>query len=59
VRRQGLLCAESVERRVTGQHLVPHYTDRVDIHPAVEMRVGDSLLGGHVRRGPERDAGGG
>ena len=38
------------ERRATGEDLVRHHTERVDVDAMVEARIGRHLLGRHVRR---------
>ena len=45
------------ERRLSGDHLVQHAAQAVDVAPAVDSRIGHRLLGTHVRRRAERDAG--
>src|SRR2546430_13762269 len=43
------------ERRPAGEHLVAKYSERVEIGPVIYVRIGGSLLRGHVRGGAKRD----
>ena len=43
------------ERRPAGEHLVAKYPERVEIGPVIYVRIGGSLLRGHVRGGAKRD----
>jgi hypothetical protein len=56
VHRQDLELVVRVERRPAADHLVGHHRRRVQVGAAVE-RVADGLLGRHVDRRAERDAG--
>ena len=46
------------ERRHAGHQLVREQADRVDVHAVIGGRVAGELLGRHVRRRADRDAGG-
>ena len=43
--------------RLSGEHLVQHRAEGVDIAPAVELTVGGGLLGAHVLRRAQRKSG--
>ena len=45
------------ERRVAGEHLVRHRAERVDVGARVDRALPHRLLGGHVLRCAEREAG--
>ena len=47
------------ERQLSGEHLVPHDTQTVDVGPPVDLAIAGRLLGTHVVRRADRDAGGG
>src|SRR3954470_9551580 len=49
----------SREWRLSGEHLVQHAPEAVDIAAAVDARIGHALLRTHVGRGAERYAGAG
>ena len=48
-----------MERCAAGEELVGHHADGVDVDPVIEVGVGGGLLGRHVGRGADGDAGGG
>ena len=44
----------SLERRISGEHLEPDYSERIDVRPMVRRRICRSLLGRHIRECAER-----
>ncbi len=46
----------SRERRLTGEHLIEHGADRMDVGACVDVPLTARLLGAHVRRCAERHA---
>src|SRR6478672_10229676 len=45
------------EGRLSGEHLVEHAAEAVDVAPAIDARIGHALLRTHVGRSAERDTG--
>ncbi len=44
------------ERLPPGEELVSHHAERVEIHPVIDARVAEGLLGRHVRQGADDHA---
>ena len=56
VLREHRLWTRAVERWLTGQHLVRHGAQRVDVRAVIDVRIRHRLFGRHVRGRPERYA---
>ena len=50
VRGEHCLWCGARERRLPGQQLVGQHTDRIDVSPVIDVRVGDRLFRRHVSR---------
>ena len=56
MRRDECLCAGRDEGRLSGEHLVRHHAERVDVGTMIDVRVGHGLFGRHVDRCAKGDA---
>ncbi len=48
-----------LERRFAGKQLIADHAERIDVAPAIKLAFAERLLGRHVRRRADRDAGDG
>ena len=55
--RQHRLRRRAGERRLAGEHLVQHAAEAVEVAPPVDRRVAAGLLGAHVGRRADGEAG--
>ncbi len=59
VRGEDLLRGQPGEGRTSGQQLIAHHPERVDVGPVIDVRIGGGLFRSHVGRCSERDPDGG